>query len=365
MAIRRLGQQPGLDGVRAFAIVAVMGLHAIARLFPGGFLGVDVFFVLSAFLITSLILRELDAARGRFDFAGFYFRRAFRLGPALILWLALLALPTALLLGNAGSIPAWTLGSLFYVGDFMAAGGVPGGDAYTHVWSLAIEEQFYAVWPATLVILWSIRRRLRPRWVWVTVLVAAVVLIETLADVGLPENYFLPTGHLVPLAAGIAAAVIFAKAEHGRLEAAVGPRALGLLALAVLAVLVVGEGVLVRAGAETLQVLAAVAAGYLILHVTVRSASPARWLLTLPPVMWLGRRSYGLYLYHRTLAITVPLLWPGIPLRIAGPLVVAISLLLAEVSFRLVEYPIQRRGRAWLVSRGERARTGEPTLQSR
>jgi peptidoglycan/LPS O-acetylase OafA/YrhL len=79
VAIRPLGNQPGLDGIRAIGIVAVMGLHAIDRLFPGGNLGVDVFFVLSAFLITSLILRELDENDGRFRFAAFYWRRAFRL----------------------------------------------------------------------------------------------------------------------------------------------------------------------------------------------------------------------------------------------------------------------------------------------
>lgn len=117
--LNRLGTRPALDGVRATAIIAVMGLHADARIAPGGWLGVDLFFVLSAFLISSLIMNEVAMHPGGwFDFGGFYWRRFFRLAPALLLWLATLAPLTALATHEGSKIPASTILSLFYFGDF-------------------------------------------------------------------------------------------------------------------------------------------------------------------------------------------------------------------------------------------------------
>src|SRR3954453_7018794 len=99
-----LGHVAALDGGRAIAIAAVIGLHAWDRVFPAGALGVDVFFVLSAFLISSLIIGEAGRQSGRFDFVQFYGRRAFRLLPALFVWLALVATPTAIAVHEQSSI---------------------------------------------------------------------------------------------------------------------------------------------------------------------------------------------------------------------------------------------------------------------
>ena len=219
MPIRPLGNQPGLDGIRALAIVSVMGLHAISRLFPGGYLGVDVFFVLSAFLITSLILDEVGEDGGRFQFRAFYWRRAFRLGPALLLWLLVLAWPTAVLIGQASGVPIWTLGSLLYVGDFLFAFGVPDGDAYLHVWSLAVEEQFYLLWPATLLLF--IRRRPAGGLAgWLAGGWLGALALQPLAGAFLEgASYGLPPGHLVPLATGVVLAVVYRTRCAPRLEA--------------------------------------------------------------------------------------------------------------------------------------------------
>lgn len=124
-----------LDGIRAVAITGVFGLHLARQYFPGGAFGVDVFFVLSAYLITSILLRELRH-RGRIRFGAFYCRRIFRLGPALVLWLLLLATPTALL-QHAGSSISWsTAGALFYFNDFLEAWTRHVGSAYDQSWSL-------------------------------------------------------------------------------------------------------------------------------------------------------------------------------------------------------------------------------------
>ena len=143
---RLTGHLDSLDGIRAIAIGGVFLLHADKKYFPGGFLGVDVFFILSSFLITSILLRERQG-RGKVDYGAFYWRRFFRLAPALVLWLALIAAPTAILSHQASTIPISTAGALLYFNDFLAAFTHKLGSAYDQSWSLSVEEQFYLVWP--------------------------------------------------------------------------------------------------------------------------------------------------------------------------------------------------------------------------
>lgn len=316
--VRSLGDRPALDGIRAIAIVAVMGLHAIDRLFSGGFFGVDIFFVLSAFLITSIILDELRTSAGAYRFRDFYWRRALRLGPALILWLGLLAWPTA------------------------------------------VEEQFYLLWPLVLVLLWRRRRRVRVlRWSVVGMTLAVVLTAATSSllpnSYFQPNSYFLLTGHLIPLAAGVAAALLYAEGGSPALERVLRLRSTAVLSVAVLAVLICGYGWLRPVGGVLLQTVVALASAALILHVCLDEGSPVSRLLGWAPVVWLGRRSYGLYLYHRTLTILLPALFPGLTLRYMGPLVLLVSFLIAEASYRFVERPVLRMGRARLERRRELA----------
>lgn len=337
-----LGQRPALDGVRGVAILAVMALHAAASYFPGGAVGVDVFFALSAFLITSLILEEVGRRGGCFSFKDFYVRRALRLGPALILWLALVAGPTAALAGQSDMLFSSTIASLLYFGNYaLAFGWWPIADAHAHVWSLAIEEQFYAVWPLVLVVLLLRRGGSATRLaLWVGLVASLAVFWVTEATVY--SNYFLPTGHLVPLAAGCLAAHLFTFGMPFWLRTAVSQ---SFLPWAILAAVAGYTLVPYRAAVPIIGV----GVGLLILHVCVGEGSAAARLLAWPILLWFGRRSYGLYLYHRTLAGTIPLLVPGITLKVAGPLVLALSCLTAEVSWRLVERPIARAGRARLA----------------
>jgi len=328
-----------------------MGLHAIDRWFPGGFWGVDVFFVISAFLITTLILEEIHERQGQYSFRAFYWRRALRLGPALLVWLVFVSAPTAVAVHESDLIVQSTLVSLLYIGDLAAAGLVEISGAHVHVWSLAIEEQFYAVWPLVLVLVatrWSSNVRL-------TVAVSALplaVLTEYCLARTTDANYFLPTGHAVPIIAGVVAAHLFVYRPHGAVMRLSRIGIVGAVAL----MLIAGAYLGYKPGGASTSVLwsslTAMATAALILHACQAQATAVGRALGSRISVWVGRRSYGLYLYHRTLAVLLPALAPDVRLAIAGPAVLAASLLLAGCSFRYIEAPIARAGRRRLAQRG-------------
>ena len=156
---------PALDGIRAIAIVAVLVYHSYAfeatHHWGGGFLGVDVFFVLSGFLITTLLLREHDR-HGRIDLRQFWTRRARRLLPALFVLILIEAVVAQFVLDplSASALRGDGIGSLFYFENWRLAFSAP--TAASHTWSLAVEEQWYLIWPLLLIgLLLLARRRLR------------------------------------------------------------------------------------------------------------------------------------------------------------------------------------------------------------
>src|SRR3954462_1131563 len=179
LAVRRV---PGLDGLRAVAVTAVLVYHADPDWLPGGFLGVDLFFVLSGFLITTLLLRQRQktAARG---VARFCVRRPRRLLPALALTIAVTLVAMcawwrADLAHDRGDVPSVLgfVGNWWYVlrhQDYFTAVGRP--SPFQHLWSLGVEEQFYLVWPVTLWLLWRVSRGR-------TTVVAAVAFVGALAS---------------------------------------------------------------------------------------------------------------------------------------------------------------------------------------
>ena len=157
--ISRVPYLPGLDGLRAIAVVAVMVYHASSDWLPGGFLGVDVFFVISGYLITLLLIAEHEKT-GRVHLGHFWLRRARRLLPALFLMLLLLVTYTAIFRSDAlGQLRGDVLGGVFYVSNWyqiaVGAGYTAAGDfaPLRHLWSLAVEEQFYLIWPLVMVAL--------------------------------------------------------------------------------------------------------------------------------------------------------------------------------------------------------------------
>ena len=339
----RTGRVPALDGVRGIAVLLVMLFHLDPLRAPGGAVGVDVFFVLSGFLITDILLAE-RAATGGLDKGAFYVRRAARLLPALVVFLVLVAPVASVAAGLDEYIWSNTLMSLFYVSDVARALDWPGHitQVYGHTWSLAVEEQFYLVWPFLLVL--ALRRGVPLVRLGVALWVVGVVAtVATSHWVGVGQDYFLPTGHLHALAIGCLVAFAFHTGRRGRWWASAPAALLAAPALAAATVLHRETWAWWLSTASNVVLMLAVAC--LVAHCAT-GRSPVTRLLSSGALTWVGRRSYALYLFHPVFAVH----FPGSPIGGRTMLVLGIllSFVLAELSFRFVEDPIMRRTRAWL-----------------
>jgi len=326
--------RPDLDGLRAVAILAVVGFHAAPDLVPGGYVGVDVFFVLSGFLITSLLVREFEST-GDVALVPFYRRRAARLAPALLLVLALgLGLyavfqPSSLPAAGRGAAAAFTYSTDLVVGF---TGPLALGP-FLFVWSLAIEEQFYLVWPVTLrrLLRGSSRNRVG---IGLLILAGLVMVARALAAHDWSTNYFEPQYRADGLMVGAALALL-PTLRPSRLAL---PIAGGLI----------GCAAFIPSPVHASQIwahsLATIGAALLVLGA---DRSP---LLATPGLRHLGRISYSLYLWNSLLA--------GLFLErphgsVAVPLWLGASLLLAHLSTVYVEEPLRRR---WAVASPHRRR---------
>jgi peptidoglycan/LPS O-acetylase OafA/YrhL len=284
------GYVPAFDGLRAIAVLAVVGIHYGAPGAQYGFVGVDLFFVLSGYLITSILAREWQTT-GDIGLRRFYFRRALRLFPAL--WLMLLFAVFFAPLAHIVSI-------LLYVNNWaLVFGALQISPGIGHAWSLAIEEQFYLLWPLALILLF---RRLSPRAI-VAIAISlglASALWRVFLLVGGADIYRVYYGtdsHADGLLLGSALGLAMAFGLVPKLR----PRWSALLGTAGVSVLV-GLALLPTVPYRTFDELgqfATVLAGLAIIWSIVaapRSAVPS--LLSYKPLVGLGKISYGLYLWH-------------------------------------------------------------------
>jgi peptidoglycan/LPS O-acetylase OafA/YrhL len=353
------GYLRALDGLRALAVASVVLFHAGLTSLRGGFLGVDTFFVLSGFLITSLLLTE-RLAHGRIDLRRFWIRRARRLLPALLAVLLATVIAGRFLLDNDAldllRTDSWA--ALDYVANwrmifrgtgYVAATAAP--SPLQHTWSLGIEEQFYLIWPlvVTALTLWLAVRHAR-------------TLLVVLCGAG-------------AVASQLACSLLFRPEDTARAYYGTDTRAQALLIGAALAAILtpaarqpeqprgrIGHlvtGVLGTAGAATTAVLwhlgadqaawiyhggltaAALGTALMIAQVAVSPSSVLARLLGLPPLVWLGRISYGVYLWHWPLFSYVTAdatglsRWPLLGVRLGGTLAVAL------LSYYVIERPIR------------------------
>ncbi|MFI7588356.1 acyltransferase family protein [Spongisporangium articulatum] len=356
------GRRPALDGVRAVAVLAVAVYHfggGDSSWLPGGFLGVDVFFVLSGYLITGLLLAEWSRT-GSISLTGFWMRRVKRLAPALLLVLVVVAAwvwwttpPTDYPARRADIL--WTLGylanwHLAAVDNYFAAFGSV--SPLRHTWSLAVEEQFYLVWPLiTLACLWAGRRlggrRLGGRRVLVAVALvgalASAVEFAALFDPVRPTvAYYSTRGRVQELFAGALLALAFAafrRRARPALVSLVGPA--GVAGLVVGFLTMPDTTAFYYRGGAALVSLAAVG---LIGGVEAAPDGRLARMLSWGPAAWLGRVSYGVYLWHWPVTVAVPAAGSDQVLR--QVLRVLLTLGLASASFYLLERPVQRSRRA-------------------
>ncbi|GIF14975.1 acyltransferase family protein [Actinoplanes teichomyceticus] len=349
------GYQPALDGIRALAVTAVLLFHAGVGALAGGFLGVDAFFVLSGFLITSLLLTE-HLRDGRIDLVRFWTRRARRLLPALLATVLATVVTAGLVLDRdaLGLLRADAYAALGYVANwrmifrgtgYVAATATP--SPLQHTWSLAIEEQFYLLWPLIVAGLLARFALRRSRALLLVLCAAGIAGSQLLCDrlfqvSAIGRAYYGTDTRAQALLIGAASAVLLRPAaRHTPFRYAVAG-ALGLpAAVATLWFWHYASeqaGWLYRGGLTG----AAVAAALVVGHVVVRPRSPLARLLSLPPLVGLGRISYGVYLWHWPLFTFVTAeatglsRWPLLAVRLAGTLAVAV------VSYHLIEQPIRR-----------------------
>lgn len=340
--------RPDIDGLRAVAVGAVVAYHAFPARVPGGFVGVDIFFVISGFLISGIILGAIRAER--FSFRRFYARRIRRIFPALILvlaatlaagWFVMFADDYAILgrhvaagAGMVSNLALWAEAGYFDV----AADTKP----LLHLWSLGIEEQFYLVWP--LMLLASSRWASGP-----ITLIAGLGAISfawaiTIVDSDRTAAFYAPWGRFWELLLG---ALLGAMAYHDR----IGRRLEGLVAHRGVADLLAVLGITLIATAVTLIGPDAVFPGTWALLPTVGTAlligaGPAAWInrraLSVRPLVWVGLISYPLYLWHWPLLSLARIAHAATPPATIRLLLVTIAILLAWLTYRLVEWPIRR-----------------------
>jgi peptidoglycan/LPS O-acetylase OafA/YrhL len=398
----RLPYLPGLDGIRALAVIAVLLYHAGVPWIPGGFLGVEVFFVLSGYLITSLLLAEWRA-KGSVELKVFWLRRARRLLPALYLLIvvtlsyAVLFLPEEVAGLRSDALAAFGYATNWYLifghESYFEAVGRP--SLLKHLWSLAVEEQFYLVWPVLFWVGISFgAARWRHRRVFVGALGGAALSVLLLAVLYVPgadpsRLYYGTDTRAAGLLIGAALALVWTpgatrrsyptgrllqetsllgRADHNGLRRTFRRRwgwlvptsldALGFFALGALVFfcLSLGEyapflyrGGLALVSLSTAAVIMAVAYP----HTRLGGTGLLGWV----PLRWIGERSYGIYLWHwPVFMVTRPQLdvsFDGLPLL---ALRLGVTVLLADLSYRYVETPIRRGvlGRAWRALREAR-----------
>jgi peptidoglycan/LPS O-acetylase OafA/YrhL len=349
----RLPYVPALDGLRGVAVIAVLLHHGQVSWARGGFLGVDVFFVLSGYLITTLLVRE-QASTGRIELRAFWSRRARRLLPALLAVVTAVAAYAAWLAPSAslGRLRGDALATLGYVANwrFIAA-----GDSYfdqftapsplRHMWSLAIEEQWYAVWPLVVVGLLVKLRVTATEAFALTVLTAtgsALLTVQLGAATDPVRVYYGTDTRAQALLVGGALAFALAARSDRAAEALAGRGArlggvVGLLTLAVLLILADGGSRWLYQGGLTVAALAA--AGVVV--GALAAGGPVSRLLALEPLRLIGVVSYGGYLWHWPIYV---LLTPD-RLGVSGAALLAVRLVttlaVAAASYRLIERPIR------------------------
>jgi peptidoglycan/LPS O-acetylase OafA/YrhL len=332
------GYRPDIDGLRAVAVLAVVANHATATLVPGGFAGVDIFFVISGYLISGLILKEIE--HGTFTLRGFYARRMKRILPAFAL-VCLVTSAVSLYLLNVNDLVFFTtsLAACWVFASNIFFSLLSGGyfDArlelfpLLHTWSLGVEEQFYFVFPLLLALAW---RYQKSRLIWLTLLLTVAFAALSQTKWSDPRSYFLLQYRAHELLLGLLALLARRDFPIRKAVAAEIICAVGLFMIAA-SLFLLNE----HSGFPGLKSLWPCVGAALVIY----SADQARWcrqLLTNRPMVFVGLISYSLYLWHWP--IFSFLRYRGIsPTATVVICAAALALTLSYLSWRFVEKPVR------------------------
>ena len=337
--------RPEIDGLRCVAVLPVILFHAGIGLFSGGYVGVDVFFVISGFLITGIIARELE--QGDFSVINFYERRARRILPALffVLGITTVAAVCILLPYELANYGKNQVGVILFVSNVLLwmdvnyFAGAAELNPLLHTWSLAVEEQFYIIFPLVLVILW--RWRMAAVWTALVLgLIGSLMLADILSTRSQAANFYLLPTRAWELLIGALLALWVRRYKQPSGLVAEGLGLVGLAAI-MLSVIIFDKATPFPSIYALLPVLGTAA-----VIVGATSTTLAGRILSLRPVVWIGLISYSAYLWHqpvfafaRTLNSTeTPAAWLMLILGL-------VSLGLAWITWAFVEHPFRRRGR--------------------
>ena len=338
-----------IDGLRAIAILLVVGSHIGVPFLSGGFVGVDVFFVISGYLITDLLIRE-HRATGRIDIAGFYARRARRLLPALaamigvtlLIGLAVLLPDELVALSQSAAAALAFSGNFFFwrtQQSYFANASAP--FPLQHLWTLAVEEQFYLVWPVVLLAT-GVAASKRTRDLARAALspLCALVLMSLALSVGLARRAPSAAFFLLPTRAfELGLGALLACAPIARWRGAWFLASSGLVAIAAASVLFSASTPFPSFFA-LLPVLGAVA---LLAASDLDADNPVTRCLSARPLAGLGKVSYGWYLWLWPLLALTRIVWGSEPVLLRNLIVALVALALSAVSWRWIERPVRER----------------------
>ncbi len=331
-----------IDGLRAVSILLVVGYHAQPWLVPGGFIGVDIFFVISGFLITRIILTQAGA--GTFSALQFYARRVRRIFPALIVVLAVtyligwfVLLPDGFaLLGRATAAGVAFVSNLFQLGQTGYFAPDAADNPLLHLWSLGIEEQFYIFWPPLLLLMFGSKHR---RF-WMAAIAVASFGVSLMIFFGYKEwSFYSPISRAWELLAGGLVANRLVDAPHGaprRLPQADNVLAAIGIAAIVGAAVALDKDSLFPGAYALLPVFGAV------LIIIAPNSALNRMLLSSRPMVWIGLISYPLYLWHWPLLSYLAIVRNGVPNFVEIWAAVGAAVLRSWLSFRFVEIPLRQ-----------------------
>lgn len=332
-----------IEGLRAVAVLLVVGFHAGIPGVGGGYAGVDVFFVLSGYLITGLLVREMEE-RGRLDLVRFYARRARRLLPGAALMMAVTALAVLWLLPpleqlsvskatGAASVYASNVWFMWRLGDYVVTGTE--ANPLLHTWSLAVEEQFYVVWPVAVWLMFRTRSRARLAWCMALASLASLAFCVWLTDLRQPWAFYASPARAWEFGIGGLAALLPAwwLADRRRLRGALAW--LGMAAIA-FAAATFSEDTRFPGAIAAIPVLGTAA----VLVAGAGAPGAVQKVLHTPVLQHIGRLSYSWYLWHWPALVLAAVLVPelGVPGRV---LVSLWALAVAALAYTWVEHPIR------------------------